>query len=135
MLVPATLRRWDRAAALKLRRGRYEHGSSRNVAKPDMNVVFVMDSGKGTAMTRVRRLVLDVLKPHQPNIVELGKLLAAEGELRVSVSVLEVDARTETVQIEVLGDDIDFEGLREAVEGFGASLHSVDEIEVDNVAD
>jgi len=86
-------------------------------------------------MAKIRRLVLDVLKPHQPDVVELGRVLAGQGRLRVSVSVLEVDARTKTVQIQVLGDDIDFEKLRWALEGFGASLHSIDEIEVDNAGD
>ena len=86
-------------------------------------------------MARIRRLVLDVLKPHHPDVVELGRALADQGALRVRVTVLEMDARTETVQIEIVGDDIDFAKLRGAVEGFGASLHSIDEIEVDSAGD
>jgi hypothetical protein len=86
-------------------------------------------------MVRIRRLVLDVLKPHHPDVVEFGCLLAQRNSLRVRVNVLEVDERTETLRVEVAGRDIDFAGLREAIEGFGASLHSIDEIAVEGADD
>jgi hypothetical protein len=88
-------------------------------------------------MTRIRRLLLDVLKPRQPGVVELGSVLAAQGELQVKVIVAELDDRTETLQIEITGSDIDFERVCEAINEFGASLHSVDEVEVEsgNAAD
>jgi len=79
-------------------------------------------------MVRIQNLVLDVLKPHHPDVVEFGCMLADSGGLSVRVSVVEIDARTETVRVEVSGEAIDFAGLREAIEGFGASLHSIDEI-------
>lgn len=83
-------------------------------------------------MSRVTRLVLDVLKPHHPSVLELGTTLAEQGGLKVAVTVLEMDARTETVQIEICGNDIDFGQLREALEAFGASLHSIDAVEVES---
>jgi len=89
-------------------------------------------------MVRIRHLVLDVLKPHHPDVVEFGCLLAELGSLQVRISVIEIDARTETVRVDVAGDEIDFASLREAIEGFGASLHSIDEIAVhgtDSVTD
>jgi len=80
-------------------------------------------------MTVVTRLVLDVLKPHHPNILEFSRMLAEQGDYRVQVTVLEMDEQTETLQVEVSGRDIDFERLQAAIEAFGASLHSVDEVE------
>ena len=86
-------------------------------------------------MVRIRHLVLDVLKPHHPDVVEFGCLLAGLGGLQVRVSVIELDARTETVRVEVSGDAIDFASVRGAIEGFGASLHSIDEIAVQGADD
>lgn len=78
----------------------------------------------------VRRLVLDVLKPHQPNSLEFAERLAAVGDLRVKVTVLEMDERTETLKVVIEGEDIPFELVQEAIDDSGASLHSVDEVEV-----
>ena len=83
-------------------------------------------------MTRLRRLVLDVLKPHQPSVLELGKVLAGQAGLRVKLTVLEMDDKTETLQIEIEGAEIDFDEVRDAINAFGASLHSIDEVEVDS---
>ena len=83
-------------------------------------------------MTRIRRLVLDVLKPHQPSVLELGRLLAEQDELRVKLTVVEIDDKTETLQIELTGTDIDFDRVQEAIRQLGASLHSIDEVEVEN---
>jgi hypothetical protein len=85
-------------------------------------------------MVRIQHLVLDVLKPHHPDVVEFGCRLAGLG-LQVRVSVIELDERTETLRVEVSGNAIDFASLREAIEGFGASLHSIDEIAVDGTND
>lgn len=86
-------------------------------------------------MTRIRRLVLDVLKPHHPSVLELGLLLVEQGDLHAKLTVLEIDDQTQTLQIEVTGADISFDRLQEAIDSFGASLHSIDEVEVDNLPD
>ncbi|MDJ0654472.1 MAG: DUF211 domain-containing protein [Xanthomonadales bacterium] len=83
-------------------------------------------------MTRITRLNLDVLKPHHPDLLELGRQLASQGKLRVKLVVKEMDERTETLQIEVTGPDIDFDRLKIAISEFGASLHSIDEVEVEH---
>lgn len=83
-------------------------------------------------MTRIRRLVLDVLKPHQPSVLDLGRSLAELGNLHAKLTVLEVDDKTETLQIEIYGTDLDFPSVRDTIEGFGASLHSIDEVEVES---
>jgi hypothetical protein len=81
-------------------------------------------------MTRVKRLVLDVLKSHQPNVLEFSQVLAEQGVQRVQVTVLEMDDKTETLQVEITGEDIDFSRVQAAIGDFGASLHSIDEVEV-----
>lgn len=84
-------------------------------------------------MIHVRRLVLDILKPHQPNVLEFSTLLAEQGNLRVRLTVLEMDDKTETLKVVIEGPDIDFERIRDEISSFGASLHSIDEVEVESV--
>ena len=82
-------------------------------------------------MVLVKRLVLDVLKPHRPNVLEFARTIAgADGRCRVRVRVLEVDENTETIQVVIEGDRIDFEAIESSISGLGGSLHSIDEVEV-----
>ncbi|KPK38046.1 MAG: hypothetical protein AMJ69_09535 [Gammaproteobacteria bacterium SG8_47] len=82
-------------------------------------------------MTEVKRLVLDVLKPHQPDTLELARAIAACGTgLRVNIGVEEMDEQTESVLVTIEGDDIDLQRVRAAIEELGGSLHSIDEVEV-----
>jgi hypothetical protein len=84
----------------------------------------------GDVMVLIKRLVLDILKPHHPNVVEFSRVLAAQGCHRVKLMVLEMDDKTETLQVEIEGEDIDFDRIHAAIKDFGASLHSIDEVEV-----
>jgi len=87
-------------------------------------------------MVLVKRLVLDVLKPHHPNGLEFAKAIASQGvDYRVHFRVAEVDERTETVVVVVEGHDIQFEAIAQVIANVGASLHSVDEVEVQSCAD
>jgi hypothetical protein len=81
-------------------------------------------------MAQVKRLVLDILKSHQPNVLEFSRVLAEQGELRVRVTVIEMDDKTETLEVEIEGEDIDFDRIKDAIHNFGASLHSIDEVEM-----
>lgn len=85
-------------------------------------------------MSLVKRIVLDVLKPHHPSAVEFSKRIAELGEYRVKITVAEMDEKTESVVMVIEGDDIRFEALTEAISSMGASLHSVDEVEVTSEA-
>jgi hypothetical protein len=42
-----------------------------------------------------------------------------------------MDDKTETLQVLIEGPDIDFERIQAAIADFGASLHSIDEVEVE----
>ena len=82
-------------------------------------------------MALVKRLVLDVLKPHQPNVLEFARTIAnADSQCRVRVTVVEVDESTETIQVVVEGDRIDFEKIQSGIKELGGALHSIDEVEV-----
>ncbi|MCP5304141.1 MAG: DUF211 domain-containing protein [Chromatiaceae bacterium] len=82
-------------------------------------------------MVAVKRLVLDVLKPHRPNGLEFAQTLAAVGpDYRVHLTVLEVDESTETLRVVVQSDALDFDAILLAIEQMGGSLHSIDEVEV-----
>jgi hypothetical protein len=82
-------------------------------------------------MSSVKRLVLDVLKPHQPNTLDFARAIASLGEdYQVDIHVLEVDEKTETVQVIIEGGSLDFELISSAIDENGASLHSIDEVSV-----
>lgn len=84
-------------------------------------------------MVLVKHLVLDVLKPHQPSALEFCTRLAEVGEdYAVSLSVLEVDQDTETVEVSIEGYDLNFEAIQSAISKMSSSLHSVDVVEVQN---
>lgn len=82
-------------------------------------------------MAAIRKLVLDVLKPHQPNALEFATTLADQGaDYRVRLTVTEMDEKTESTMLVITGQDIKFEAIEEAIKRMGASLHSIDEVEV-----
>ena len=77
----------------------------------------------------VKLLVLDVLKPHKPNIVEFGQALSeANGIDNMDITVYTVDEKTESVKIICEGSNLDFEVIKKHIEEFGAVIHSVDKI-------
>ena len=87
-------------------------------------------------MVAVKRVVLDVLKPHQPNALEFSQAIAGVGsDYRVRLTVIEVDEKTETLQVEVQGSAVDFAAIQETITSMGGSLHSIDEVEVQSEAD
>lgn len=86
-------------------------------------------------MVTVKRLVLDVLKPHIPNSLDFARALAEQGAgYRVNFTVMEVDENTETVEIVIEGEDIDFDAITQTLSSLGGSLHSIDQVEVVNEA-
>ncbi len=77
----------------------------------------------------IRRLVLDVLKPHKPSVVELSEALShLDGVEGVNVIIYEIDQEVENVKIIVAGVSISFEDIKSKLEELGATIHSVDEV-------
>ena len=82
-------------------------------------------------MPSVKRLVLDVLKPHLPNALDFSLEIASiADDYRVDVRVMEVDEKTETLLVSIEGEQLDFEQIIATFSENGASLHSIDEVSV-----
>jgi hypothetical protein len=80
---------------------------------------------------KIKKVVLDVLKPHQPTIQDLAsRIVSCNGANRVNVSLAEIDQNTESIKVLVEGNDINLETIRHCIEEMGATIHSVDEVEV-----
>ncbi|MFQ6056000.1 MAG: DUF211 domain-containing protein [Methanosarcinales archaeon] len=80
-------------------------------------------------MTEIKRLVLDVLKPHHPSILEIAKDLSnLRGINGVNLSLYEVDQQTENIKITIEGDNIKYDLVKEVIEDLGAVIHSIDEV-------
>ena len=83
-------------------------------------------------MAVIRRIILDVLKPHQPGVVEFsGDLAEALHGCRVRLRVEERDEQTESVTVEVTGPAVDIKAVTAKINEMGGSVHSIDEVEVD----
>ncbi len=80
-------------------------------------------------MAPIRRIVLDVLKPHEPSILEFAQASAKSGGVEgVNAILVEIDESVQNIKITVEGNDIDYEELRSTLEELGGSIHSIDEI-------
>lgn len=81
-------------------------------------------------MVSIKRVVLDVLKPHQPNALVFSQAIAKVGaDYQVRLIVLDVDENTESVQVEIRSRAVDFSAVQIAISDMGASIHSIDEVE------
>ena len=82
-------------------------------------------------MSDIKKLVLDILKPHQPNALEFATRLAELGvNYKVNLTVAEMDEKTETTVVVIEGSNLDYEAIHTAVREMGGSVHSIDEVEV-----
>ena len=83
---------------------------------------------------KIKYLTLDILKPHFPSIVELSKVIAAnvEGVNKVISEIVEMDQDTESIKMQVYGSNVNLDRLIQVIRDFGASLHSIDEVIVEN---
>ncbi len=82
-------------------------------------------------MASTRKIILDVLKPHQPNTVDFASALAdLSPDYQVRLTVIEVDEKTETIIVVLEGENIEFDPVNDLIKKMGASIHSIDEVEV-----
>lgn len=80
-------------------------------------------------MSEIKRLVLDVLKPHHPTIIEMSRRIGVlNGVQGVNCTLEEVDRETESVKITIEGTSIDVEAVEETISDCGAVIHSVDSV-------
>jgi hypothetical protein len=77
----------------------------------------------------IRRLVLDVLKPHKPSVVEVSEALShLQGVEGVNIIMNEIDQQVENAKIIIAGNPLNFEEIKSKLKELGATIHSVDEV-------
>jgi len=78
---------------------------------------------------QIRRLVLDVLKPHNPSIVDMaGRLSDLDGVEAVNISIYEIDLKVENAKVTIEGGDVIYDLVVSVIEGNGGTVHSLDEV-------
>ncbi len=77
----------------------------------------------------IRRIVLDVLKPHSPRLTDLALMLTRDERVNgLNISLKEVDQNTESITIYIEGDDLSYDSIKEILEQAGAVIHSIDQV-------
>src|SRR5438093_498497 len=78
-------------------------------------------------LTDIKRIVLDVLKPHKPSLVDMSvRLSSLKGVDGVTCTLDEVDQETESVKVTIEGPSINYPSVEGALRELGAVIHSVD---------
>jgi hypothetical protein len=81
------------------------------------------------AKTAITRIVIDAMKPKELPLIDLASVLClVDGVDQVHITVSEVDARTETMKIIIVGNNIDCDELYKMLENHGCALRSTDEV-------
>jgi uncharacterized protein len=79
----------------------------------------------------LRRIVLDVLVPHEPSVLAYAKRLGEmEGTEGVTVHVLEQDEQTKTIEVTIEGADLSFDAIKSMIGELGGAVHSIDQVSV-----
>ncbi|MGB9879582.1 MAG: DUF211 domain-containing protein, partial [Anaerolineae bacterium] len=71
----------------------------------------------------------DVLKPHDPSIIEVAaELSELPGVEAVNISIYEMDRRVENAKITVEGNDLRYDEILKVIGENGGTVHSIDEV-------
>lgn len=77
----------------------------------------------------IRRLVLDVLKPHEPGSITFATAIAdRSGVDGVNVALIETDREVQNLKLTIEGDAVDAAAIEETVEDLGGTVHSIDQV-------
>jgi hypothetical protein len=80
-------------------------------------------------MGDIRRLVVDVLKPHEPPVVEFTQAIAeVETVDAVTTSLVERDKEVQNLKLSVEGSALEYDGMAQTIERLGGTVHSIDEV-------
>lgn len=78
-------------------------------------------------MSDIKRVVLDVLKPHKPSLIEMSlRLSGLKGIDGVSCTLEEVDQETESVKVTIEGPAVNYASVEDTLRELGAVIHSID---------
>ena len=79
-------------------------------------------------MSNIRRLVLDVLKPYEPSIIDLARQLSnLEGIDGVNISIYEIDRKVENAKVTIQGKNVIYDEVLKVIQDNGGAVHSIDE--------
>jgi hypothetical protein len=80
-------------------------------------------------MGSLRRVALDVLKPHEPPLLEFTEHIdTVESVDAVTASLIELDKEVQNVKLTLEGDALDYAAIEAAVGELGGTIHSVDQV-------
>lgn len=80
-------------------------------------------------MASVKRLVVDVLKPHEPPLLEFTDKIAETTSVEgVTASLIELDHEVQNIKLTFEGEDVEFEPIEATIEHLGGTVHSVDQV-------
>jgi len=80
-------------------------------------------------MGKIRRVVLDVLKPHDPSIIHMaGELSDLPGVEAVNISIYEMDRKVENAKLTLEGNDLNYDEILKVISENGGAVHSIDEV-------
>jgi len=72
---------------------------------------------------------LDILKPHQPSVDLVARtLMEINGVTSVRIKVDELDQKTASLHIRIVGANLSFDEVTEKLSSMNCALHSVDEV-------
>lgn len=78
---------------------------------------------------KLKFVELDVLKSQKPGVEKYArKLNSLEDIEMVSITVLEMDAKTETLQVSMEGKNINLSEVKKQIKLLGGTVHSVDKV-------
>ncbi|MHA1775847.1 MAG: DUF211 domain-containing protein [Promethearchaeota archaeon] len=80
----------------------------------------------------IRRLVLDILKPFDPEInivaTELINRCKNSNDVSVNITVYEVDKLTTTCKVIIEGTHLDYDEIQEILISMNCVIHSLDQV-------
>ena len=80
-------------------------------------------------MAPVKRLVVDLLKPHDPDIVTVSRHVAdCDGVSGVNAALVETDREVQNLKLTIVGDDISENAVFDTIGSLGATIHSIDQV-------
>ena len=72
-------------------------------------------------------MVFDVVKPHNPSIVELSEAIAElSGISKVDIDVKDYDSNIERLKIITTGEQLSLEEIQETIRRYGGNVASLD---------
>ncbi|MHA1682303.1 MAG: DUF211 domain-containing protein [Promethearchaeota archaeon] len=82
--------------------------------------------------SNIKRIVLDVLKPHEPEVwylaSELANMPVEVGISGVNITLMEIDAKTESIKVTVEGQNILYDAIKDKLREMNCAIHSIDQV-------